>query len=103
MCSVSSWGNAEKCENQEDDLSYITYYADNVAAAMDRREGMDAEDGFDKTVPLFSVFNILNGNHGHQHYAHQVLNPNGEINYPTENPVTMDSGFYPEGNRSDYG
>lgn len=79
---------------QEDDLSYITYYADNVAAAMDRREGMDAEDGFDKTVPLFSVFNILNGNHGHQHYAHQVLNPNGEINYPTENPVTMDSGFY---------
>lgn len=75
-------------------LAYITYFADNVASAMDRREAMEAEDGFDKTVPLASVFNILNGNHGHSHYAHQVMNPKGEINYPTESDVRMDESFY---------
>lgn len=78
----------------DDDLAYITYFADNVAAAMDRREGLESEDGFDKTVPLSSVFNVLNGNCGHQHYAHQVMDPHGEINYPTEENTVMDQKFY---------
>lgn len=75
-------------------LAYLTYFADNVAAAMDRREGLESEDGFDKTVPLSSVFNLLNGNHDHQHYAHQVLDPNGPINYPTGKEVKLDETFY---------
>lgn len=81
-------------ENQS--LAYLTYYADNVASAMDRREGLDAEDGFDSKVPLDSVFNLLNQNHGHQHYAHQVLDPDAEINYPTDREVSMDESFYHE-------
>lgn len=79
---------------ESDALAYITYYADNVASAMDRRESMDSEDGFDREVPLASVFNILNGNDGHMHYAHQVMNPKGQINYPTDRDVTMDPSFY---------
>ena len=77
-----------------DHPAYLTYFADNIAAAVDRREGMETEDGFDKTVPLASVFNVLNNNNGKQHYAHQVLNPKAPINYPTQNPVSMDEGFY---------
>ena len=77
-----------------DDLAYITYYADNVAAFTDRREAAVQEEGFDKSIPLDSVFNILNGNHGKCHYAMQVLNPKEEINYPTEEMVSMDEHFY---------
>ena len=75
-------------------IAYITYYADNVAAAADRRERQEGEAGFDKKVPLESIFNILNGNHGHSHYARQVLNPKDGIIYPTEEKVEMDDGFY---------
>ena len=78
----------------EQDLAYVTYYADNVAAFSDRREMESGENGFDKTMPLDSVFNILNGNHGKSHYAMQMLNPRAGINYPTDQPVVMDSHFY---------
>mgnify|MGYP000228965672 FL=1 len=47
-----------------------------------------------KTIPLDSVFNILNGNHGKSHYAMQVLNPKEDINYPMETPVAMNEHFY---------
>ena len=77
-----------------DDIAYITYYADNVAAFTDRREAAVQEEGFDKSIPLDSVFNILNGNHGKCHYAMLVLNPKEEINYPTEEMVSMDKHFY---------
>ncbi len=77
-----------------DSLAFITYFADNVAAAADRRERQQPEDGFDKAAPLASIFNLLNGNDGHSHYARQVLNPKTEMAYPTEEPVAMDGGFY---------
>lgn len=77
-----------------DHIAYITYYADNVAAAADRRERQDGEAGFDKKVPLESIFNVLNGNHGCSHYSRQVLNPKEGIIYPTEENVEMDDGFY---------
>ena len=78
----------------ENALAYIVYYADNIAAAADRRENGDEEYGFDKAVPLDSVFNILNGNNEHKHYKRQVLNVNNGINYPTEEACIMDEGFY---------
>lgn len=78
----------------ENDCAYVTYYADNVAAFSDRREAADTEDGFDKTMPLDSVFNILNGNHGKSHYAMQVLEAGAPINYPTEQPIAMNEHFY---------
>ena len=78
----------------ENDCAYVTYYADNVAAFTDRREAREQEDGFDKTVPLASVFNILNGNDGNSHYAMQVLDPKAGINYPTEEKIALDTSFY---------
>ena len=78
----------------DNSLAYITYFADNVAAFSDRRQAYDGEDGFDKKVPLDSVFNILNGNNEKQHYAMRFLNPDEDINYPTEDKVEMDEGFY---------
>lgn len=78
----------------EQSIAYLTYFADNVASAADRRQAMEAEDGFDKTVPLASIFNLLNDHAGQAHYAHHVLDPRGEIPYPTTEPVTMDESFY---------
>lgn len=78
------------------DNAYVAYYADNIAASADRREGLETEDGFDREVPLASIFNILNGNHGHSHFRRQVLDPKKEINYPTEEKVVMDEAFYRE-------
>lgn len=77
-------------------LAYITYYADNVASAVDRREGMEQEAGFDKKVPLFSVFNILNGNNGKSHYQQQVLDTRKGLFYPTEEALELTESFYRE-------
>ncbi len=47
----------------DDSLAFITYFADNISAGMDRRNEGDAEqvNHFDKTVKLRKVFNILHG------------------------------------------
>lgn len=78
----------------DDSLAYITYFADNIAAFSDRRQAIDGEDGFDKRVPLDSVFNILNDNNGKEHYTMRVLNPSGDINYSTDDKIQMDESFY---------
>ncbi|MDO5410703.1 MAG: type III-A CRISPR-associated protein Cas10/Csm1 [Lachnospiraceae bacterium] len=78
----------------EDSSAYVTYFADNVAAAADRRESFEKEDGFDRKVPLSSIFNILNGNQENYHFARQVLDPDKGVNYPQEKPVEMDEFFY---------
>ncbi len=77
-----------------DSIAYITYIADNIAAAADRRVREDSEDGFDKSVPLASVFNILNGNNQNMHYKRVVLDADKGINYPTDESVYMDEHFY---------
>lgn len=83
-----------KAKIPQNSNAYITYFADNIAAFADRRENENPEDGFDKTIPLDSVFNILNGNNGKSHYAMQVLDVKKEINYPTEKAVRMEDYFY---------
>lgn len=88
--------NLKNASLVDDALAYITYFSDNVAAAMDRRESADGEDGFDKAVPLDSVFNVLNGNHGKAHYRQRMLDPKKVINYPTTESSTMDEDFYRE-------
>lgn len=48
-------------------LVYITYFADNISAGIDRKnEGDKAESTyFDKKVQLDKIFNILKGNSDH--------------------------------------
>lgn len=76
-------------------LPYITYFAGRVAAAMDRTSAQDGQD-FDPSVPLDSVFNLLNGNHGKAHYAHRILDPAGSVNFPTEEDDSGVDAFYCE-------
>ena len=42
-----------------DDISYIVYEADNLAAASDRRTLAEGGDGFSATANLESVFNLF--------------------------------------------
>ncbi len=81
---------------ESDSPAYITYMADNIASAADRRQkdSGDSPSGFDRSVPLGSVFNILNGNHEERHYFPTTMDRNGKINYPTDAPVVFDSAFY---------
>lgn len=47
----------------DDSLAYITYFADNISAGMDRKNEGDEECAavFDRKVKLRKIFNILNG------------------------------------------
>ena len=48
---------------EDDDLAYIVYEADNIAAGTDRREMQDSESsGFDRRASLESVFNVFGAN-----------------------------------------
>lgn len=80
-----------------DSLAYITYFADNVAAFADRRKDEDTLDyGFNKDVPLHSVFNVLNGNNAKGKYRTVYLNHQKGINYPTEEDFPLHTGYYNE-------
>lgn len=79
---------------KDDALAYIVYFADNIAAAVDRREKEAGEYGFDKSVPLASIFNILNGNTEEKHYKLQRLDPSDGINYPYNGGTQNAEAFY---------
>lgn len=86
---------------ESNSLSYITYIADNISAAGDRRdeliEGDDETDKsgaiFDRSAPLASVFNILNGNNDNQTYKFKMVR---DINYPDKEPVSYTASNYME-------
>ncbi|MGN1317643.1 MAG: type III-A CRISPR-associated protein Cas10/Csm1 [Lachnospirales bacterium] len=77
-------------------LCYITYIADNIAAAVDRREKEVENGGFIREVPYESIFNILNGNS--ENYVYKPLTmPVDDINYPInndENNIIFNEDFY---------
>lgn len=78
----------------EDDMAYIVYVADNIAAATDRRKKEEGEGGFDQKVPLQSVFNILNNNKQEYYYKPGMLNAEGVIPFPQERKIPFDETFY---------
>lgn len=67
------------------DLSYLVYEADNIAAGADRRTNEGSEKGFDAQACLQSVFNIF----GEQQTANAAkyhlrgMNPADRFNYPS--------------------
>lgn len=79
---------------KEDSLAYIVYIADNIAAASDRREKESVDTGFQKGIPLQSIFNILNGNQGDYHYFPKTLDNESGMNMPTKDDITFDESFY---------
>lgn len=92
--------HAEHLKNADidkDSIAYLIYMADNIASAADRREKQEPESGFDISVPLGSVFNILNKNSKkpqNLHYSPAILNIEGSINYPTDRTEKFDKEYY---------
>lgn len=77
------------------DIAYIVYEADNISAALDRRERDEHYSGFDLTMPLYSVFNILNDNNGNGAYELKVLKKNNKLIKLEDGKILInDSGRY---------
>lgn len=74
--------------------AYITYIADNIASASDRRISVSSEPGFAVDSPLESVFNLLNNNSSKKYYSPNTLEDKYGINYPTDEKVNFGSSFY---------
>ena len=96
-----------------DSLAYLSYIADNMASAADRREKQNEGDeqkfGFDSSVPLASVFKVFNGvskdneEDGKWHFVRQILNPENPIPYPENRAACQrenDEIFYTEVKRN---
>jgi len=79
---------------EDNALAYIVYLADNIASAADRRKNASEDAGFEITMPLQSVFNILNQNKEEKYYAPKTLNPKDGINYPISEKREFDVSFY---------
>lgn len=77
---------------EPDSNAYITYIADNIASAADRRKTLLEDYGFEVSAPLQPVFNILNGNKQNMYYQPMMLEK--EINYPVEEKKAFDEYFY---------
>lgn len=77
---------------ENNSLAYITYIADNIASASDRRKTQEEEPGFDREMSLQSIFNLLNCNDEKLCYSPEQLNEN--INYPTSVSTGFDEIFY---------
>lgn len=75
-------------------FAYITYIADNIAAATDRRTNDSEDKGFEMTAPLEPVFNILNENNQKKYYHMGTLDEKEEINFPTDKVEKFDEHFY---------
>ncbi len=79
----------------KDSFAYIVYIADNIASAADRRKGDREDRGFEISMPLESVFNILNGNDKRMYYQPgMLLDECRGINYPSDKKNKFDEHFY---------
>ena len=78
----------------DNSLAYIVYIADNIASAADRRETDGGAGGFQKDLPLASIFNLLNDNNGDSSYNPHLTNIEENINYPTENTPPFSAEAY---------
>ncbi len=78
----------------DESFAYITYIADNIASAVDRRKNESEDVGFEVTAPIESVFNILNGNQANFYYQPGMLGENETINFPSDKVNKFDQSFY---------
>ncbi len=65
-----------------DDLAYVVYEADNLAAGLDRRETGVGERSFDWRLPLENVFNVFEGVSEKSYYPVKKLDAAEPVNYP---------------------
>ncbi len=76
----------------QNDIAYIAYHADNIAAAADRRS-QDAEaKRFDRNLPLSPVFRHMNGSHTGHALLPKPLD--GELRMPVSEELRLCAGDY---------
>lgn len=68
----------------EDNIAYIVYEADNIAAGIDRRSIELGDEGFDPSMPLSSIFNMVRYNKSDEFTAYPLISIRDEkpINFP---------------------
>lgn len=79
-----------------DDLAYIVYEADNLAAGIDRRDRDDgtAAFGFDPELTLENVFNVFDGVKRKSYFPLQSLNAALPMNMPVADRPLASRGKY---------
>lgn len=82
----------KRAKVKDDSLAYVTYIADNISSAVDRRKNSGEETGFDRGMALESIFNLLNGNDEEFFYRAEQLEKG--INYPSDVSIGFNEGFY---------
>ena len=77
-----------RAQLKNDDYAYIVYEADNIAAAVDRRDLDEGENTstqkFDKELPLQSIFRVFGGNTSNKplQYYLRGIEVSAPFNYP---------------------
>lgn len=81
-----------------DDISYLVYEADNIAAAADRRKDEDGSRGFNAQACLQNVFTIFGDTKSvpERKYYLRGMNPKDKFNYPTPTACLAASSTYGE-------
>lgn len=75
----------QKANIPDESIAYITYFSDNISAGADRRsnedyiEGSEESKGFDKHIPMATVFNLIFNNNKNMHLEYKNVH---EINFP---------------------
>ena len=88
-----------KEELAKDNLAYIVYEADNIAAGADRRDDAKSESkGYDRELALESVFNLLSGDKTKYSYD---INDRAGVAFPKPS-TTIKAGQYKYGVREDF-
>lgn len=84
-----------KAQIKDNDLAYLVYEADNIAAAMDRRDNETDNKGFNKNLSLESVFDIFDGKAENLNRYNLVCeNPAGDFNYPSNEQGNLSINNY---------
>lgn len=84
-----------KALRDADDISYLVYEADNLAAGSDRREVEDGTSGFSAKMPLKSVFNVFGEERTKQAFYLRPLRDDQAVQYPQpEASVRADVSAY---------
>ena len=87
----------KKSQIKNDDLAYLVYEADNIAAAMDRRKNEGENQGYSTRLALNSVFNIFDGKVdalNENKYDLVCENKEGSFNYPSKKNIELSVNMY---------
>ena len=91
-----------KANLSTDNTAYITYIADNIASGIDRRDLIEEGDSeyekqtfnFDRFIPLYSVFNIVNSEKEKYTEGKFPFSIESNIEYPNISDIQYTSGNY---------